>query len=219
MALPFTAADFFAVFARYNTAVWPAQLLLLGVALWICVAVARGAWRRATLGLLAALWVWMAVGYHLRFFAAINPAARIFAILFLAAAGLLAWAALARRELGPRPTGPRRIAGWSLVAYALVLYPLLGLADGQRYPAFPTFGLPCPTTLFTLGVLLLLSASTPRVLFVPPLLWAAVGTSAAVGLGVVEDLGLAAGGVLAGLFLVRRGGRRRAPQAQPRVAA
>jgi hypothetical protein len=220
MTLPFTTAEFFAVFARYNRAVWPAQILLLGVALWICVGMARDARRRVTLGLLAALWVWMAVAYHLRFFAAVNPAAKGFAVLFLAAAALFAWAALTDRERGPRSAGARRLAGWSLVGYALVLYPLLGLAAGQRYPAIPTFGLPCPTTIFTLGVLLLLSASTSRALFVAPLLWAVVGTSAAVGLEVVEDLGLAAAGLVAAYFLLRRDAEagRRAPE-RPRIAA
>lgn len=32
MTLPFSVTDFFAVFARYNTAVWPAQVFLAALA-------------------------------------------------------------------------------------------------------------------------------------------------------------------------------------------
>jgi hypothetical protein len=191
VALPFTAEDFFAVFARYNAAVWPAQLALAAAAVWVCAAVARGRAWRGVLGVLAALWLWMGLAYHLAFFRAINPAAGPFAALFVAQAALLTGAALRRCAPARPPRGPRRVVGWTLVAYALAGYPLLGLAAGQRWPAFPTFGLPCPTTIFTLGALLLLAPRAPRWLFAVPLLWALVGTVAAFELGVPEDLGLA----------------------------
>jgi hypothetical protein len=88
----------------------------------------------------------------------------------------------------------RRWAGWALIAYALIAYPLLGHAFGHRYPALPTFGLPCPTTIFTFGVLLL--AAAPRALFVVPLAWSAIGSVAAFRLGVVQEYGLLAAGLI-----------------------
>src|SRR5690606_7702918 len=84
-----------------------------------------------------------------------------------------------------------------LVAYALLGYPLLGAALGHRFPAAPTFGLPCPTTLFTVGLLAFLARPYPAYVLAVPLLWSAVGTSAAFGLGMYEDLGLIAAGLLA----------------------
>jgi hypothetical protein len=200
MRLPFTPAEFFAAFSAYNTAVWPFQVLLLALAAVVCFALVRHTLDRLVLVILSALWLWMGLIYHLRFFSAINPAARLFALVFCVAAAAFAWASLRFRGPAPRPGGARSVAGWSLMAYALVGYPLLAHVAGQRYPALPTFGLPCPTTIFTLAVLLLLSPAPPRVLFVIPLLWSAVGTAAAVQLGVPEDYGLGVAGLVALVF-------------------
>jgi hypothetical protein len=79
--------------------------------------------------------------------------------------------------------------------FALVLYPIIGYSVGHRYPNAPTFGLPCPTTIFTLGLLLFSVEPVSRRVFVVPLLWAAVGSLAAFQLGVAEDLGLLAAGI------------------------
>jgi hypothetical protein len=101
-----------------------------------------------------------------------------------------------------------------------VLYPLLGIASGHAYPRAPTFGVtPCPTAIFTFGVLLLAQGAVPARLLVLPTLWAAVGVSAAVQLGVREDLGLAAAAVLAAGFLyVERRSGVRGPSARGRAA-
>lgn len=80
--------------------------------------------------------------------------------------------------------------------YALILYPLLGHLLGHRYPALPTFGLPCPTTIFTLGLLLFAAPPLPRSAFVVPVLWAGVGSIAAFKLGVLQDLGLMVAGLI-----------------------
>jgi hypothetical protein len=69
--------------------------------------------------------------------------------------------------------------GGLFVVYALVVYPLLGAALGHRFPAAPTFGLPCPTTLFTVGLLAFLRRPFPASVLVIPALWTVVGTSAA----------------------------------------
>ena len=203
MTLPFTTREFFDVFGRYNAAVWPAQLLLYGIAVLITANVIRQARPRLVLMLLAALWLWMGLVYHLTFFADINPAARVFGIAFIAQAGILLWPAR------PRPfdrsgSGPRleRLAGKALVFYALLGYPLVGLLAGHSYPEAPTMGTPCPTTIFTLGVLLWMRDS-PAWAFAIPLLWSVVGTSAAVELSVPQDYGLAIAGV-AGFVLLER---------------
>ena len=71
----------------------------------------------------------------------------------------------------------------------------------------PVFGVaPCPTTIFTFAVLIVLRA--PLKLSLIPLLWAAIGTSAAVLLGVKEDFGLAAAGLM---YLMTRALERSTP--------
>ena len=207
--MPFTAEQFFDVFVRYHAGVWPAPVVATALAVLSLVLVFRprpssGRWVAA---ILALLWTWMAIGYHAAYFTRINPMAWAFAALFGLGAIVFAWVGVVRARLcfGAR-RGPLAWVGIALACFALVVYPALGHAFGQRYPAVPTFGLPCPTTIFTLGVLLLARPPVPRVLFVVPVLWTAIGTSAAFAFGVWQDLGLlvaGAGGLVALLRATR----------------
>lgn len=193
MQLPFSREQFLAVFAWYNVKVWPMQLVLVALALMIVFF----AWRRSVrpgfhAGALAALWLWMGVVYHIRFFAFVNPAAYLFGALFVVQAALFVWFGVFRDGLRiGRPAS--RVATWAggaAVAYALLLYPLVGILAGHDYPALPTFGLPCPTTIFTLGVFAWATKPVPWPLLVIPIAWTLVGTSAATSLGMVEDYAL-----------------------------
>jgi hypothetical protein len=65
----------------------------------------------------------------------------------------------------------------------------------------PVFAVPCPTTLFTAG-LLLNSAGLPRLASVIPLLWAILGGSAASALGIRADLALVVAAVLLAIDVV-----------------
>jgi hypothetical protein len=216
MDLPFTQGEFFGVFARYNTAVWPLQTVLFAAAVASFIAVLRGSSLagRFTYALLAFLWFWMAVVYQWVYFRSINPAAPIFAAVFLVQSGLFLWAAKTPGGLRADLSW-RGVAAFSLVVYALFCYPVIGRAVGHVYPAAPTFGLPCPTTLFTIGILLWARPARP-VLLVIPILWSIVGLTAAFRLGVREDSALAvsaaAGLLLIGMELQRR---RKAAAAAP----
>jgi hypothetical protein len=197
--MPFSTAEFMAVFGRYNQAVWPAQfilnllaLALVAILLWV------PAGSRWVAGGLALLWAWMAVAYHFAFFTRINPAAWGFGLLFLAGAFAFAWLGVRHERLHFAPeAGVRGWLGGVLIGYALVVYPLLADGFGQRYPQLPTFGLPCPTTIFTLGMLMFAVAPVPRAALAVPLLWSAIGSVAAFQLGVVQDGGLPVAGLLA----------------------
>lgn len=212
MSLPFTHEQFFDVFRRYNDAIWPMQALLtlLGLAAVALLFVpGRG---RAVSAILAGLWAWMAIAYHLAFFAAINPAALLFAALFLAGAVSFAWSGVWRCGLRfGWPGAPRGVLGTALIALALLGYPLAAEVLGQRYPALPTFGLPCPTTLFTAGVLLFLSPPYPRHVIVVPLAWSLVGTQAALLLGVAQDFALIAAAAALVWLALPQTGRKESP--------
>lgn len=193
MILPFTREQFFELFSAYNLAVWPMQFVLAGLALAIACALlfrpARSG-RLVAFGL-AALWGWTAVAYHLVFFRTINPAAWIFAAIGLATAAGFLWLGAWRGELKFAPVSRvRRLWAWSIVAFSLAGYPLLGFWAGHVFPAAPTFGLPCPTTLFTVGLLLLAGPGLHRALVLGPLAWSLVGGSAALALDVPQDFSL-----------------------------
>ncbi len=201
----FTVEQFLAVFERYNEAMWPMQIVAyaVGVAL---VVLALTRWKRASaviFGVLAVMWAGMAVGYMWSYFADVNPAAKLFGAIFLVQALLLAVAAL--RERGAIYGGKRSVRTWvglAIIAYAMLVYPLLGMAFGHGYPQAPVFGLvPCPTTIFTFGMLLL-AAQPKRLLLWLPLIWSVIGFFAAVKFGIKEDVGLLLAGVVtAGLLL------------------
>lgn len=205
--MPFTNEQFFQVFAAYNAAVWPLQIVLVGGAV---AALSFGIWpsprtaRWASI-IIALLWAWSGVVYHAGFFSRINPAAFLFGGFFVLEAILLT---VATRQHRLRLQFRSSVVGWlgaALVVYALAIYPVLGLVLGHAYPAAPTFGAPCPLTIFTFGLLLWNQERTPWYVLVVPILWSAVATSAALSLGVREDLGLpaAAALTLAIIFLRR----------------
>ena len=205
--LPFTADQFFAVFATYNTGIWPMQIIayLIGV---IAAALALFATSgRVILGLLAVLWIWTGIAYHALAFAAINPAAYAFAALFVAEGVLLTWVGVVRASVRfdqSRPT-MRVAAALVLIGYAAILYPLIGGWTGHHYPAAPTFGVtPCPLTIFTFGILLLARGRPAWTVMVIPLIWAAIGGSAAVLLRVAPDWMLPVAAVVSVVLLLRR---------------
>jgi hypothetical protein len=193
VGIPFTPEQFFDVFRWYNESVWPAQWLLAAMAVVAMVAAGRA---RAQSGhiasaVLAMLWLWSGVVYHLTFFTAINRAAVVFGALFVAQSMLFLWLGVRRHQLKfVARMDSVGIIGALLIVYALAVYPLLGYALGHRYPEAPTFGVPCPTTIFTFGLLVWCDPPVPRRLVVIPALWAVLGTMAALELGVPEDFGL-----------------------------
>lgn len=203
MNLPFTQEQFFGVFSRYNEAVMPLQigLVLLGLSAFGAMVVRRRDSDRVVSAILAGLWIWMGVVYHLIYFREVNPAATLFGVMFLGGAAVFAWVGVVQgRLVFDCESRARRIAGHALIAYALVGYPLLSAILGREFPEMPTFGLPCPTTIFTIGMLAFLSAPFPRYVFAIPIAWALIGSQAALLLGVYEDLGLLVAG-LAGVWL------------------
>ena len=92
--------------------------------------------------------------------------------------------------------------------YALIVYPALGYWLEHRYPAAPTFGLPCPTTIFTFGILLWTNRRVPFYVLAIPLAWSVMGFWAAISLGITQDLGLLAAGLIGSSLIILRRIRR-----------
>ena len=83
--VPFTASEFLDVFAAYNQALWPlVAMLWLLTALVMVAALARAsAPPMLPRLLLAGHWLWAGLVYHALFFTAIDPAAWLFAAMFV----------------------------------------------------------------------------------------------------------------------------------------
>jgi hypothetical protein len=207
MNLPFTTEQFLSVFEQYNQTVWPIQIVLniLGLAA-IYLAVRRTAFsNRMIVAILAFLWLWIGIAYHFAFFASINPAAYVFAALnVVQGIVFLVFGAFTQRLSFHFKANLCGIVGALLMLYAMVIYPLLGYALGHVYPKAPTFGLPCPTTIFTFGLLLWTDSKIPKSVLIIPFLWSLIGFSAALKLGVLEDAGLLVAGIVGVVLIVLR---------------
>jgi len=153
--------------------------------------------------LLAAHWAWSALAYHVAFFTRINPAAWLFAALFLGQAVLFFRVGVVQRRLSfaPWSTAWAPLA-WGLIGYSLA-YPAINALEHGSFLRIPTFGLPCPTTIFTAGVLMLETSRSWR-LSIVPVIWSAIGGSAAFLLGVHADVALPIAGIALAIFSVRR---------------
>lgn len=204
MKIPFTPEQFFAVFAQYNLAVWPMQLLFYALALTVLVLAVKETRysARAISAILACLWLWMGLVYHLRYFSSINPAAYVFGGLFILQAGFFLWLGVLTQKLWFRfHPNSYAIVGTLFILYGLVIYPILGHLSGHRYPFMPTFGLPCPTTIFTLGLLLWTDRKFPKFLLVIPVMWALIGFFATFQLNVWEDAMLLVTGLVLSVMI------------------
>jgi len=208
MDLPFTTDQFLAVFEAYNEAIWPAQMVayLLGIGVVILALRPRPYAGRIISGVLAGFWLWNGAVYHLALFRQINGAAVAFGVLFIVQGALWLRAGVSRPGLSFRATADTpSIVGGLLILYALVAYSIIGTLLGHGYPRSPVFGVaPCPTTIFTFGLLLWTQTRVPKHLLTIPLIWSVIGLSAALSLGMREDTGLPIAGLAAATLLIWR---------------
>lgn len=202
--MPFTIDEFLGVFADYNQTIWPFQFAFYAAAFIILyLIVKRESSNKIISGLLAFFWIWTGAVYHIIFFAEINPAAYAFGAIYIIEGLLLIKAGIIDRKLEfANRYNYKGIIGWIFIAYALIVYPILNSMFGHVYPKMPTFGLPCPTTIFTFGVLLLTIRKVPAYLIGIPLIWSIVGISAAMNLKVYEDIGLIIAGILGSAIII-----------------
>lgn len=207
MNLPFTPEQFFGVFTQYNLAVWPMQVViyLLAAAALVFALKHTGLSDRLITLILAGFWLWIGVVYHLTFFTSINGAAYLFGGLFIAQSVLFLVAGFWRAEIHFRlHLSLYALVGAFFILYGLLIYPIWGYFLGHIYPASPTFGLPCPTTIFTFGLLLWTEPRFPKYLLVIPVIWSIIGFFAAINLGVLEDVMLLIAGLVATMLILYR---------------
>jgi len=220
--VPFSVDQFFDVFALYNRAFG-----LVAVLLWFATAVLLAlVWRSprrfsaALTALLAVLWAWGALAYHAWAFSRINPVAWLFAALFLLQAAAFVHARRARSLDYFRASGAVARIGVGLAVYALA-YPIVSVAFVHAYPATPTFGVPCPTAILTIGLLLTVAERPPALLLVPAV-WGLIGGSAALFLSVPSDYVLLGAGAFSFVLIVHSryaSGRQRAHGRYPAATA
>lgn len=207
MKTPFNVDQFLNVFREYNESVFPVQVFFYLLAITAVYLTVKGNSKSNVVvsGILAFFWLWMGIVYHLVFFTAINKAAYLFGMLFILQGILFLIFGALRGKLSFKFNRDKYgIAGIVMIFFALVMYPIVGYFYGHMYPSSPTFGLPCPTAIFTFGVLLLTDKKCPAALLIIPSIWSIIGFSAAITLGIIEDIGLLVSGIISVLLLLLR---------------
>lgn len=207
MKTPFTIEQFFGIFEQYNSTFFPIQImiLVLGI-LSIGLLHSQGSRKHLLLGgLLGFLWLWVGIAYHLAFFASINSAAYVFGGAFILEGLFFLYETFSRKRLEfAFEKSVKDYLGYFFVLFGVIIYPVISFFL-EGYPARTiSLGLPCPTTIFTFGLLMLTYQKLPKYLLIIPSLWAIVGTGAAVNFGVYQDYMMIVAAVTASVFLLRR---------------
>ena len=207
MKLPFTIEQFLQVFRNYNKAIFPMQIvfyLLAFAIIFLAIKKIKNA-DKIISSILTFFWLWMGIVYHMLFFATINKAAYLFGSFFIIQAILFFYYGVIKQRLSYQFTQSIfGVLGLLLIIFGLFVYPLLGYIYGHIYPSAPTFGAPCPTTIFTFGVLLLSERKLEKTVLIIPFLWSLLGFSAATTLGIKEDTALLIAGFLTTAILLFR---------------
>jgi hypothetical protein len=171
--LMYSSRTWYRLVEQYNHAFWPAHLLalLLGIAVIWLVLSPRPAQGRIISAILAVVWMWVAVGWHLGYFANINWAAAWFAGGFGLESILLLWFGVVRRDLTfDLGKGMGQKVGFAVLLLAVFGYPLVAIGSARGAQQSEVFGMmPDPTSLGTVGVLML--TGRRRWLMAVPLAW------------------------------------------------
>lgn len=147
MTLPFTQEQFLEVFARYNTAIWPMQIVayVLGITAVALAIKKTSASGRAIALIPAFLWLWVGWMYDVVHLVTINKAAHLFGALFILEGAALLLAGVVWPKLSFRAgSGVRGLVASATIVYAMIIYPIIGSLLGHGYPRSPGFGVaPC----------------------------------------------------------------------------
>ena len=200
MKIPFSTEDFLNVFGRYNSDIWPIQFVFYVFAIIVLFVLFANHSKKDTIinVALSFFWLWMGIVYHIMYFSGINPVAMAFGAVFIIQGFIFAYFGTFKRQLQyNRAKTVFSLLGTILVLYGLVVYPILSFSLGHIYPKMPTFGLPCPTTIFTFGILLFSVYRLSWYIYAIPLLWSVIGVSAAIELSITEDFALGITGAVA----------------------
>ncbi|MFP4032137.1 MAG: DUF6064 family protein, partial [Desulfococcaceae bacterium] len=173
--LLFSRETYLRLFELYNDFVGPGWIVAVLAGLGIPLAFAFGGkWRgRIASAILAAAWLWIAWGFHWRWYRGIHLAAPWFAGAFAVQGVLLGWVGGVRDRLRTDSAHPvSRWAGWTVYGFALAGYPLFTPIWNRPWTQAELFALaPDPTAIGTLALLLLAARRLFRALWIIPLLW------------------------------------------------
>jgi hypothetical protein len=199
--LLFSPRTYYRLIERHNEALWPGQIVTIGLGLVIAGLLRRPApWQgRAVSAILAALWSWVAWTFLWQRYATINWAVTYLVWLFAIEVLVLAWIGVARGRLrfGWRQDAAG-ILGMVLLILSLLLYPALAPLLCRGWRQAEVFGIaPDPTVIATLSLLLLAEGPPHWGLMAAPVLWCLVSGATLLAMGSPEASVLLSAALLA----------------------
>ena len=173
--LMFSPQVYYRLFELHNRALWPAQLLTLGLGFAIFYLLLRredGA-HRAICVMVGTLWIWLAWAFFWERYATINWAAAYVAPLIVIEGLLLIWlGAIGTQPIFASSRKAADLAALALFAFALFFYPLLAPFMGRSWFSGEFFGIaPDPTALATLALLACAQGRKRWLAMIIPALW------------------------------------------------
>jgi len=154
---------------------------------------------------LGILWIWIGVAYHLAFFTVINKAAFIFGGIFILQGIFILFSTFSKNGfIFKFNFKTKDYLGYFLILYGLIIYPIISYLIEGSFEKTIVMGLPCPSTIATFGFFILISNKFPKYLLIIPSLWAIVGLSAAINIGVFQDIMILISAIIADIILIRK---------------
>ena len=191
----------------YNQDLYPAQYLMLGLGLITILLVFFRTERssRFISAILAFFYGWIGIQFYMVYFKEFMPIPFVFAILFILQALIFILEGTVRNRISFRfKADLYGLTGTLLLLYAIFGYQALEYILGRGYPEILSFGMfPCPTVIFSLGILLWTEKKFPSYILIFPIINALSGFIPAFMIGIIEDIGLIISGLLV-LFLLSR---------------
>lgn len=206
MNLP-TLKQFFYVMKNYNLTIWPLQIIayLLGIVAIILAIKKTRYSSRIISTILVFFWLWIGLVFSLIYFTRVFNMAGFYVVSFTIQGILFLIFGVFKPDISFRfKVNIYSIIGMIFIVYAMIAYTAIEYALGRGYPRILPFGLvPCPSTIFTFGLLLWTDKKLPKFILIIPLILGISGFLA-VFLGIWEDIGLIIAGILGTIMILIR---------------
>ena len=204
--LSFSTEEFLLVLESYNLSIWPLQIIayfLIGLVLFLLFKQTLYS-TKIVIFVLSLFWLFNGVVFSLIYWAPSHFFGYGFGILCFVQ-GLLFLYSMKYSDITIGTQDKTyTLIGLMFVFYAIIGYQILGYFLGHIYPQyFPAGLVPCPTTILTFGIFLIINNKIPFQYYVIPLV-ISIGGFLAVYNGIFEDLGLILAGILGTIYLIRK---------------
>ena len=205
----FNLEEFLNILGSYNLKIWPLQIVvfLFGLVAVVFAFRKTKSSGKVILAILSLLWLWNGAVFCLLFWSTIYKLAYIFAALFVIQGALLILALLRSDIVISFHPDWKSVIGIILIIYSMAGYQIFGYFLGHIYPNFFAFGLvPCPTTIFTIGLFMMTYGKIPGYYLIIPVI-VSTGGFMVIPMGILEDIGLILAGIF-GIVLILRKDKR-----------